>query len=630
MKIGSFNFESNQSVFVIAEVGNNHNGSFERAIELIDNAASIGADCVKFQMRQLKNLYRTKSLNKEGEDLSAEYVLDLLNKFELTSEQHKKLFEYSKERGIQYLCTPWDEVSVDILCDFGVDGFKVASADFTNILLLEKIISTKKPFIVSTGMTTEEEIQYIVEYLKSKKAKFGILHCNSTYPAPLHDINLNYLDKLKKLHKIVGYSGHERGISVSLAATAKGARIIERHITLDRNMEGPDHAASLEPNEFKNLIDGIREISEALGSSSNRVMSQGEMINRENLGKSILASRPILKGTTLSRDDLMIRSPGQGLSPMHIDKLTGMKIQRDLKQEDFFYMTDITGNTVKPRKYNINMKWGVPVRYHDYNHYYSLGILKFIEFHLSYSDMNLEISDYLDDRYDLDFCVHAPELFEGSHLMDLASLDKEYLSQSIAETQRVINITQELSNYFPNTKRPLIIANIGGFSMDGVISESDKNTRYQIFEDSLGKLDFKNTELIPQTMAPFPWHFGGQRFQNLFVLPEEIAQYCSKLNLRICFDISHSMLTCNYFGISFLDYAKTVLPYTAHIHVGDAKGLNGEGLQIGEGDINFKEFFALLNDFSNDISFIPEIWQGHKNNGEGFWVAMEKLERIIC
>jgi N-acetylneuraminate synthase len=165
--------------------------------------------------------------------------------------------------------------------------------------------------------------------------------------------------------------------------------------------------------------------------------------------------------------------------------------------------------------------------------------------------------------------------------------------------------------------------------MDEPLAPEVIQAYYERFKKSLGELDMDGVELIPQTMAPFPWHFGGQRYQNIFVKINEIIEWCAKLKLRMCFDVSHTRLTCNHFGIDFYDFAKKIAPLSAHLHLGDALGLNGEGLQVGEGDIDFKRLGAILKVGCPNASFIPEIWQGHKNGGEGFWVAMERLEGIL-
>lgn len=615
-----------EHTFVIAEVGNNHNGDFDKAIKMVDQAVEMGADCVKFQMRHLDEVYRKRTLEKDGEDLGTEYVLDLLERFELTIDQHKKLFDYCESKGIIYMCTPWDVKSLEVLEGFGVSAYKVASADLTNLPLIDALCATRKILILSTGMSSVEEVKNTVRFLEKKNANFILLHCNSTYPAPFQDIQLPWIHELKKIHPFVGYSGHERGISVSLGAVALGACVIERHFTLDRNMEGPDHAASLEFNEFSKLIAGTRELEQAMRFTGNRNVSQGEMINRENLGKSLVASSPLKKGVVLSPEHIKVRSPGQGLSPQRYEELLGKTLSRDMALEDFFYPSDLSDEKADVKNYVFTRPWGVPVRYHDFEQYNTKIKPDLYEFHLSYSDMDKNISDFLTGPYEMDFVVHAPELFSGSRLMDLATPDEEYRKESIYETQRVIDITRELKNYFPKTKRPMIVANIGGFTMDEPLSKEVIPEYYERFAQSLKELDMEGVELIPQTMAPFPWHFGGQRYQNLFVHIDEIVHWCKKLDLRMCYDVSHSRLTCNHFGADFYDFSKKIAPLTGHLHLGDAKGVNGEGLQVGDGDINFDKLGDILQKGCPDAYFIPEIWQGHKNEGEGFWIALSKLE----
>ncbi len=626
MKINQYELDRGRS-YIIAEIGNNHNGDFERAVHMVDRAKAVGADCAKFQMRNLGAIYRKRSLRKDGEDLSTEYTLDLLRRFELSVDEHLKLFNYCNRLNIDYMCTPWDECSVSTLENFGVSAYKVASADLTNLQLINRLAHTKKPLILSTGMSLAEEVHMTARYLNNLSVDYVLLHCNSTYPAPLHDINLNWMTELRKIHRYVGYSGHERGINISLAAVALGACVLERHFTLDRMLEGPDHAASLTEDEFSRLINGVREIELSMGTGEVRRLSQGEMINRENLAKSLVASRRLDAGTVLKLEDIKVRSPGQGLSPQKISELIGCRLSRDMLEEDYFYPTDLTGEKILPRNYKFKRPWGVPVRYHDFNNFAKQTSPDLWEFHLSYSDMELDPNNYLSDTYQSRLVVHAPELFSHGRLMDLASPDPEYRTYSIYEMQRVVDITRAMNVYFPNEERPLIVANVGGFSMDQTLPDYLIPEYYWRFSESLKELDLNGVELIPQTMAPFPWHFGGQRYQNIFVKAEEIIEWCLKLDLRICFDVSHSYLTCNHLGQDFYSFAAKVAPVTAHLHLGDAKGLNGEGLQIGDGDIDFNRLGMVLAGGAPKASFIPEIWQGHKNFGAGFWRALERLEQ---
>lgn len=630
VRIGNRLLGDGEPCYVIAEIGNNHNGDFDRAIALVDAAVAAGADCAKFQMRKLDEVYRASSLSGKDDDLAVEYTLDLLRRFELPTAQQKKIAEYCAAKGIQYLCTPWDAKSVAVLEGFGVQAYKVASADLTNLPLLACLAATGKTLIVSTGMSTTDEIKTAAKFLDDRDASYVLLHCQSTYPAALHNIHLRFMETLREIHPVVGYSGHERGVAVSTAAVALGAVVIERHITLDREMEGPDHAASLEPEEFKTLVSGIREVEAARGEKlAERALSQGELINRENLAKSLVAARDLPAGTVISDSDIAVKSPGQGLSPLKMPVLLGRKLTRAMATDDYFFQSDLDEGTAKARRFRFDRPWGVPVRYHDTERFLEICEPDIIEFHLSYSDMERDPATYLSGSYDLGFVVHAPELFAGSKLMDLATPDEALRRYSLEQTQAVIDITRGLKKFFPRTKRPPIVANIGGFTMDEPLSPEEKAERYRIFAQSLKELDMDGVELTPQTMAPFPWHFGGQRHQNIFIFPEESAAFCAKHDLRMCVDISHTKLAANHFGFDFAQGLAQLGPYTAHLHFGDAKGLDGEGLQVGEGEIDFDEIGRVLRNHAPTASFIPEIWQGHKNMGEGFWIALERLEGHI-
>lgn len=630
VRIGNRLLSDDEPCYVIAEIGNNHNGDFDRAIALVDAAVEAGADCAKFQMRKLDEVYRASSLSGKDDDLAVEYTLDLLRRFELPTAQQKKIAEYCAAKGIQYLCTPWDPKSVAVLEGFGVQAYKVASADLTNLPLLACLTATGKSLIVSTGMSTTDEIKKAAKFLDDRNASYVLLHCQSTYPAALHNIHLRFMETLREIHPVVGYSGHERGVAVSTAAVALGAVVIERHITLDREMEGPDHAASLEPEEFKTLVAGIREVEAARGEKlAERALSQGELINRENLAKSLVAARDLPAGTVISDSDVAVKSPGQGLSPLKMPALLGRKLTRTMATDDYFFQSDLDEGIAKARRYRFNRPWGVPVRYHDTERFLEICQPDIIEFHLSYSDMERDPAAYLSGTYDLGFVVHAPELFAGSKLMDLATPDEALRRYSLEQTQAVIDITRGLKKFFPKTKRPPIVANIGGFTMDAPLPPEEKAERYRIFAQSLKELDMDGVELTPQTMAPFPWHFGGQRHQNIFIFPEESAAFCAKLDLRMCVDISHTKLAANHFGFDFARGLAQLGPHTAHLHFGDAKGLDGEGLQVGEGEIDFDEIGRVLRQHAPTASFIPEIWQGHKNMGEGFWIALERLEGHI-
>ena len=629
IRIESRQIDEKSPAFIIAEIGNNHNGSLELAKKLIDEAVKAGADCAKFQMRNMDTLYQNRGNAADpSADLGSQYTMDLLSRFQLKNDELFNAFDYCHEKGIIPLCTPFDRESLKSLETYGLKGYKVSSADFTNHDLLREVIGTGKPLICSTGMSTEQEVLQTIELLKGHHSLYILMHCNSTYPAPLKDINLEYMEHLREVGNcLVGYSGHERGINVALGAVARGAKVIEKHFTLDRSMEGNDHRVSLLPNEFACMVKGIREIEESLGGKKERKISQGELMNREILGKSLYIKRTIKKGDIVSRDDIEVMGPGQGIPPSQIDQLIGVPASRNMTKGDMFFDSDLKDKKIGPRKYSFNRPVGIPVRYHDWNKLSSPVDLDFVEFHLSYKDLEENMSNFFKEPLDMEFTVHCPELFSNDHVLDLCSEDSEYRERSIREVQKVINVTRQLKKYFPKTKNPLIVVNAGGHSQDAPLGVSERKIRYDLILDSLSKLDQEEIELIPQTMPPFPWHFGGQRFHNLFMDPDETAEFCRQNGYRVCLDISHSKLACNHHKWSFKNFVEVVAPHSALYHIVDANGVDGEGLQIGEGDVDFVLLGEQLNELSPNIGFIPEIWQGHKNDGEGFWIALDKLEQ---
>ena len=611
--------------FVIAEIGNNHQGNLQTAFQLIISAKQSGADCAKFQMRTMSSLYRKTT---KSNDLGAEYTLDLLSKFQLSDEELYKCFDYCRELGMMPLCTPWDIESLNKLEKYGMQGYKVASADFTNYELLDALAQTGKPLIISTGMSTELECIQTVEFLHKRTSNFILLHCNSTYPTPFKDVNLKYLKTLRKISKSpVGYSGHERGIAVAIAATALGAVVIEKHFTFDKDQEGNDHKVSLLPSEFKQMVEGIKEISASLGTNIERTLTQGELINRENLAKSIIAKRHISRGEIFKEDMFVFRSPGQGLQPNRLSEVLEKQAQREIEEGDFLFQSDIDEKKATFNRFNFNRPFGVPVRYGDYLKMKSMSNITFVEFHLSYKD--LDLNNPIEGYNDFGYSVHAPELFADDHLLDLASLDDEYRKKSISNLQRTIETARELRKHFNQKADPILIVNVGGWSQKGFLKKMEIQKKTEILKRSLSEIDFTGVKLSVQTMPPYPWHFGGQQFHNLFVDPEFIDEFCSETGHKICLDVSHSMMTSNFLQIDFMQqYYSKIKKHVNYMHIVDAKDVDGEGVQIGSGDVPFQELCKSLNKDIPEVAFVPEVWQGHKDSGAGFWEAMYYLQLV--
>ena len=630
LEIGGRRISAEDPVFVIAEIGINHNGSQAIGRQLVDSAAESGADCVKFQMRDMKSLYRTGVSAAGGEDLGVEYTLDLLAESALSNDELLSLMSYAETLGIVSLCTPWDLESARILSEYGVPGFKVASADLTNHPLLEYLAGTERPLIVSTGMSIEGEILEAVELLQRASSAYALLQCNSSYPAAFKDLNLRYMLRLGELGNCaVGYSGHERGSHIAVAAVAMGARIVEKHITLDRNGRGNDHVVSLEPSEFTEMVSAIRDVESALGTDRPRILTQGEQLNRLSLAKSLVAARPLVVGGRILPDDVEVRSPGRGLQPNRISELVGKTLSRNIEVGDFFYETDLQAAAVSARSYFVGRPWGLPVRFHDWEALATQSNPDFLEFHLSYRDMDVSLHELFREPLPYSLVVHSPDLFANDLILDLASRDEAVRAGSIAELQRVVNLTEGLQENFLGPLQPKVVVSMGGSSKNLPLPEDERPELYERVAAAVAELRTGGVNVLAQTLPPFPWYLGGQRFCNLFVDPNETAEFSRWSGIPLCLDVAHTKLACNYLGQSFSEAVEVLAPRAEHLHLVDAAGVDGEGFQVGDGEIDWSALCAQLERLAPRVSFIPEIWQGHVGGGQGFWIAMERLEQHL-
>ena len=322
-------------VLIIAEAGVNHNGDLNLAKQLIDAAANAGADFVKFQTFKANKLVSDSAskadYQKKNEIDQNESQFDMLKNLELSERDHHVLIEYCTIRGIKFLSSGFDLESLDFLLKLGMTLFKVPSGELTNLPYLEKISRISEKIILSTGMSTMEEIKVAVSVLKGNPdADITVLHCNTEYPTPFHDVNLLAMNFIKEeLNLEIGYSDHTLGIEVPIAAVALGARVIEKHFTLDRSMKGPDHASSLEPDELKAMVSAIRNIEMALGSKTKKP-SLSEWKNILIARKSIHLATNKAKGDILVEEDFEMLRPGDGISPMEMRTLIGKRLNKDL------------------------------------------------------------------------------------------------------------------------------------------------------------------------------------------------------------------------------------------------------------------------------------------------------------
>lgn len=327
-----------EKVIIIAEAGVNHNGSLEIAKKMVDVAKEAGVDYIKFQTFISENLVCQNAKMAEYQEKNIQIVetqFSMLKKLELSQTQFAELKFYCEEKEIGFLSTPFDLESIDFLNELGMDFYKIPSGEITNYPYLVKIANTGIDVVMSTGMCEIWEIEEAVKVLKENGTKnITLLHCNTEYPTPFQDVNLKAMDTLKKNFDVsVGYSDHTVGIEVPIAAVARGAKVIEKHFTLDKNMEGPDHKASLEPDELNDMVRAIRNIEKALGSGEKKP-SASEKKNLAIARKSIVAAKRIEKGEKFTEENLTVKRPGDGISPMLWKDVVGKVAKRDFDEEE--------------------------------------------------------------------------------------------------------------------------------------------------------------------------------------------------------------------------------------------------------------------------------------------------------
>jgi sialic acid synthase SpsE/sugar phosphate isomerase/epimerase len=623
INIGGRLIGDDQPTYVIAEIGINHNGFLDLALKLIDVAVEAGADAVKFQKRKLEKLYAKKYLeNANAGEKTLRYLLPILQQVELGEEDYLTIVEHCQKRGITFLSSAFDPESADFLETLGVPAYKVASADLTNLPLLDHLVQKNLPLILSTGMSHMHEVEMTAEFLHERRAQFALLHCNSTYPAAFEDINLRFMDQLRRFGVPVGYSGHERGIAVSTVAAALGASIIERHLTLDRTMEGPDHAASLEPQGFQKMVRDIRQVGLALGAGQEKFISRGEILNREVLGKSLVAARRVEPGEVITASMVAVKGPALGLSPQHYTRLLGRTAERVIETDEPFLDRDLGEKVTLDNEHTLPMEYGFTVRFRDFQEMLPYHP-HMLEFH--FTDQDLDESYPGEDhgpgsQQPLKLVVHAPEFWDRS-LVDLCALDERHRTGSRDLLQKTIDLTRSMAPYFVGT--PKVIIHPGAMSLDHPIK--DHQALYANLRRSVGELDYAGVELLLENLPPHPWYFGGQWLTNAFMDAGEICDFIEPLGLKFCYDTSHHKLYCNWARVDFYEQVRVLLPYIGHLHLSDAAGLDGEGLQIGEGAIDWVHFFQVLGNYHGTM--IPEIWRGHQRQGEGFLIAIQRLSQ---
>ena len=598
---------------VIAEIGINHKGSLKKAKTLINDACIAGAWAVKFQFRS-KNKNYNKLTQIGDEILDKEFkrsFIEFRNLIEL-SKYAKKL---NLKTGISFFNVNEFNKYFRFINHF--DFLKVPSSEFLNLKLYDSFLKANKQIIISCGGHNSKQIKSRIKLLKKNTV---VMHCVSNYPTIIGFQNLNFLNTLSKFQHIdIGYSSHDKNWEVNIIAMQMKVKYIERHLTLDKKGDGLDDSSSSDKSEFYKLCFFANNFDRILGKKE-KIINQGEIINMQNLGTSIFSKKEINKGKILSEKDFIIRSPRTGLTFDEYKKLKSKILKKDLKKN-----VSITKDYFTNKSYKLNNKEitfcdyyniSLPLRLHDYEFYYKNFPITNYELHLSFNEVNFLDNNFnsLANKIILDYkkySIHLPDYISNNNIFDPLSINKSIRKESLNVFRKTIKLAKYISN---KTKKRTIV--VGSFSR---INNEVKEKKLKEIFSFLKRYTSKDVIIYPQWLPKIAWYYGGAEIQSLFSDKIDI-DFIIKNKKKICLDIAHLILSSNYENTNWFENFKKLKSLTGHFHLSDAKDISSEGVILGKGDLkNIKEMLKL------PCSKVIETWQGHLNNGEGFYKTIKYL-----
>jgi N-acetylneuraminate synthase len=602
-------------VTIIAEIGINHDGFYDKAEALVYAAAGAGAHAVKFQYRNLDNAYSSGSSREIGDEI----LLHEIHRAFLSPCKLLELTQLARDLGLEAGISFFD---IQDIQDFGAsvsefDFFKLPSAELTNAPLIDELMALERHLYISTGCHNEAEIEAALSRLP--KPGWSPMHCISNYPLSLQNAKLGYIRYLhRRWDRDVGYSSHDDHWESCLLAMQLGAKVIERHITLDRRAEGLDHSSSSTPDEFLTMASFAAELDLLLAGDGPRVPNQGELLNRQNLGRSFFAARDLPVGHVLSPQDLVYRSPNVGLNRLDIDRCLGRSLKQSVPEGSSLARSVFEDKATLPdRVIAFARKTGLalPVRLHDLDAMQTQFPIGAFEFHLSFTEVlsDIDVSGFNPgNRYS----IHLPDYINSTQLMDPFSPDADQRSTSIHILERTVDLAERLQA-LTKTDVPVV----GSFS---VVHRS----REEFFEEYAKLLKgyrARGVTIMPQWLPPIAWYFGGSvHLHAMNDVPD--AELLIRHQLPMCLDICHMIMGRNCYGFSATDLMTELASFVGHLHLADAAGIDGEGLQFGEGEAENLDLFRRA--FEIDCLKVIEVWQGHLDQGAGFRKALLKLEEL--
>ncbi len=600
-------------VMLIAELGINHKGELSIAKDLINEAKESNCWGIKFQYRKIETFYAT------AQEIGDEILLDEIIKTKLSIDELIELSDFARGLGLKVGISFFRIEDFNDLSEYldYFDFFKVPSAEAINIPLINALTLTKKTVMVSLGGHYLEQIIDAFKYIN--KDQLVVFHCVANYPAKIGSQNLLFLNKLKEIgFKNTGYSSHDEDYEVCFLAASMGINYIERHLTKDISGDGLDDSSSSEASVFQRLGKVLNNIDLIMGDEL-RVPNQGEKLNMQNLGTSLYAKNNITKGSYLSLDDLIIQAPRKGISVGEfLLDYKDKKVTKDIGSEDPIQSLDFEDAeeplTLDILSFASKNKIALPIRLYDYEFYFNNLNTNFFEFHLSYGEV---LSDNLfellksNDLQGKNFSIHLPDYIHGNRIIDPTSDDIVIRKESVDLITRVINFSNKLEDISGN-----IVPIVGSFSESRSSSKRENLDRiFNFLDTSQGG----SGKILPQWLPVYAWYFGGSAKLDIFNSLGDI-NYIEEYNRKICLDICHLVLSANYYNCDPMDWYDRLKKYSSHIHIADAVGVDGEGLQLGQGQLKkYKKFLEI------DAMKVLEVWQGHHNHGNGFIKAIRYL-----
>lgn len=603
-----------QNIRVYAEIGINHNGQFKVAQDLIHAAAEAGVAGVKFQYRNLDNVYA------EGpRQIGDEILVKEITKNYLSPADILRLVDYAQNLKLEAGISFFDAAD---LADFGADisrfdFFKAPSVELSNYDLVNAMLQYGKQVYVSLGCHSESAIEHA--FASFKGDNWLAMHCVSNYPVSLPNAKLGYLRHMaQKWGRDFGYSSHDENWEVCLIAMAMGASVIERHITFDKHAQGLDHSTSSTPDEFKRIVMFAENMPMILSGDGPRIPNQGEKLNLQNLGRSYYAKEAIDVGQVVALDKLSFRSPCIGLGRVEMQQYVGKSPARKIERGAVLSRSTFEPEPTVPEAaidYARSKRVALPVRLHDQAAIEKKFPIGAYEFHLSFGEVlaGLSAAQYGKHNY---YSVHLPDYINSTQLMDPFSPDADQVRESRNILQRTADFARMLQD---KTGKPVPI--VGSFS----VVHKDLKDFYEQHAALLSGYEKQGVSILPQWLPPIAWYFGGSVKLNALNQLRDV-ELIRKHKLAICMDVCHLCMGDSLFHFGATQVMGALMPLIKHIHIADADGIDGEGLQFGEGAPGNKA--ALQAAMDVDCMKVIEVWQGHLDGGAGFAKALTLLAEL--